>query len=112
MQSFSHLLRLITTEYNLLTLITNTTVKSDMGGGSAFAGTRIKPALGTTWTFSPDVSLLMHRPTDDERVIVEVLRSRNGVSPLRGGGNGRNMGGRLWRWRVCCFGEMVRPGEL
>jgi len=79
MQSFSHLLRLMTEDYNLTTLLVNTTVKVETNTQSAFSATKVKPALGVSWTFTADTCLLMHRPMEEETVIVEVLRSRNGV---------------------------------
>ena len=97
MQSFIHLLRLLTQQYSLTTLLINTAVKSEtIGkslhdnndqnvfrmiitvGQSAFMDTRIKPSLGITWTFCADTCLLMHRSLREERIIIEVLRSRNG----------------------------------
>ena len=40
--------------------------------------TRLKPSLGVTWTFCADTCVLMHRSLGEERIIVEVVRSRNG----------------------------------
>jgi len=79
MQSFTHLLRLITAQFNLTTLLINTTVKTESNTQSAFAGTKFKPALGVTWTFCADTCILLHRPVQQDTVIVEVLRSRTGV---------------------------------
>jgi hypothetical protein len=78
MQSFSHLLRVVTTQYNLTTLLVNAAVKTDLNALSAFPTTKVKPALGATWTFSADTCILMHRAVED-KVIAEILRSRSGV---------------------------------
>jgi len=78
MQSFSHLLRVITTQYNLTTLLINAAVKTDLNALSAFTTTKVKPALGATWTFSADTCILMHRAVEN-KLIAEVLRSRSGV---------------------------------
>ena len=77
MQSFTHLLRLMTQEYGLVTLLVNTAVKTEAMGQSAFMDTRIKPALGVTWSFCADTCVLMHRSLGEESIIVEVIRSRN-----------------------------------
>jgi len=79
MQSFAHLLRLLTQEYRLATLLVNTAVKNEGIGHSAFMDTRVKPALGVTWSFCADTCVLMHRSLGEETIIVEVIRSRNGV---------------------------------
>jgi len=68
----------ITTQYNLTTLLINAAVKTDLNALSAFSTTKVKPALGATWTFSADTCILMHRAVED-KVIAEVLRSRSGV---------------------------------
>jgi RecA/RadA recombinase len=80
MQSFTHLLRLMTKEYNLATLLVNASVKVDANTQSAFSATKVKPALGVSWAFTADTCILMHRSVEEETVIVEVLRSRNGVN--------------------------------
>ena len=82
MQSFSALLRLITTQYNLTTLLVNTAVKTDPNPQSAFSATKVKPALGVSWSFTADTCLLLSPAEQEDRIIVEVLRSRTGVSPL------------------------------
>ena len=79
MQSFTHLLRVMTAQYSLTTLLINAAVKTDLNTLSAFSGTRLKPALGATWTFSPDTCILMHRAVED-KVVAEVIRSRSGES--------------------------------
>lgn len=85
MQSFTNLLRLMTTRYNLTTLVINAAVKSDTNTPSAFAATNVKPALGASWTFSADTCILMHRSVEEDSVTVEVIRSRTGVyNPLPG----------------------------
>ena len=79
MQSFTHLLRLMTTQYNLTTLLVNTAVKTDTNILSAFSSTKIKPALGVTWTFCSDTCILLHRSVEEDTITVEVIRSRTGV---------------------------------
>ena len=79
MQSFTNLLRIMTTRYNLATLLINAAVKSDTNTLSAFAATNVKPALGASWTFSADTCILMHRSVEEDSVTVEVIRSRTGV---------------------------------
>jgi len=82
MQSFTHLLRLMTKNYNLITLLVNTAVRTTASNPqSAFIATNVKPALGVSWTFTADTCLLMHRSVDEHTVIVEVIRSRSGVNP-------------------------------
>src|SRR5271155_3403301 len=94
MQSFTHLLRLITTQFNLTTLVINTAVKTDSNTQSAFSGTNFKPALGVTWTFCSDTCILLHRSVQPEIVTVEVIRSRTGVHTCSSyGTNVRNMDG-------------------
>ena len=82
MQSFAHLLRLMTKEYKLTTLLVNTAVKTDANSQSAFMATKLKPALGVAWTFCADTCLLLHRSVEDEAVIIEVIRSRTGVQQM------------------------------
>lgn len=79
MQSFSHLLRLMTIQYNLITLLVNTAVKADTNSQSAFSSTKYKPALGVTWTFCADTCILLHRSVEPDTVTIEALRSRTGV---------------------------------
>jgi hypothetical protein len=79
MQSFTHLLRLMTQEYGLVTLLVNTAVRNEAMGQTAFMDTRVKPALGVTWSFCADTCVLMHRSLGEGSIIVEVIRSRNGV---------------------------------
>jgi hypothetical protein len=80
MQSFTHLLRLMTTQYNLATLLVNTAVKTETNNTqSAFSSSKIKPALGVTWTFCADTCILLHRSVEEETVTVEIIRSRTGV---------------------------------
>lgn len=79
MQSFVNLLRLMTIQYNLTTLLVNTAVRADTNPLSAFSSTKIKPALGLTWPFCADTCLLLHRPVEEDVVIAEVIRSRTGV---------------------------------
>jgi hypothetical protein len=79
MQSFAHLLRLMTTQYNLTTLLVNTAVRADRNPLSAFSSTKIKPALGVTWTFCVDTYILIHRPVEQDTIIAEVIWGRIGV---------------------------------
>jgi hypothetical protein len=95
MQSFTHLLRLITTQFKLTTLVINTAVKTDSNTQSAFSGTNFKPALGVTWTFCGDTCILLHRSVQPETVTVEVIRSRTGVHTSSFGPNVRNMDGQV-----------------
>ena len=78
MQSFTRLLRLMTKEYHLTTLLINNAVKTDFNQQSAFTSTSVKPALGVTWTFTSDMTILMHKYFNDA-IILEILRSRTGV---------------------------------
>ena len=82
MQSFTHLLRIITTQFDLTTLMINTAVKADSNTQSAFAGTIVKPALGITWNFCADTCILLHRSVQPDIVTIEVVRSRTGVTLL------------------------------
>ena len=79
MQSFTRLLRLMTTQHNLTTLLVNTAVKTDTNSQSAFSSTKLKQALGVTWTFYSDTCILLHRSVEEDTIIVEVIRSRTGV---------------------------------
>jgi hypothetical protein len=69
----------MTKEYNLITLLVNTAVKTESNTQSAFIATKLKPALGVTWSFCADTCILLHRFVEEETVIVEILRSRTGV---------------------------------
>jgi hypothetical protein len=69
----------MTKEYNLLTLLVNTAVKTESNTQSAFIATKLKPALGVTWSFCADTCILLHRSVEEETVIIEILRSRTGV---------------------------------
>ena len=79
MQSFTNFLRMMTTQYNLATILVNTAVKTNSNAQSAFTATQIKPALGVSWSFSADTCVLLHKSVDEETVIAEVVRSRSGV---------------------------------
>jgi hypothetical protein len=79
MQSFTNVLRLMTRQYNLTTLLVNTAVRADTTPISAFSSTKIKPALGVTWTFCADTCMLLHRPVEEDTVVAEVIRSWTGV---------------------------------
>jgi len=106
MQSFTHLLRLMTKDYNLTTLLVNTSVKVDTNTKSAFSATKVKPALGVSWTFTADTCILMHRSVEEDMVITEVLRSRNGVMrSLVVVANSRNAGGFALTRRPSPFGN-------
>jgi Rad51 len=99
MQSFTNLLRLMTTQYNIATLLVNTAVRSDANTQSAFSATKDKPALGASWAYSADTCILVHRLVDEDTIIVEVIRSRTGVLLLKPNTSQADRG-RKWAGRL------------
>ncbi|CAG8602312.1 355_t:CDS:2 [Acaulospora colombiana] len=97
MTSLTRMLRNLAREYDIAVLVTNSVenVRSTTNPMSAFASTTMKPALKTTWTYMPDVTLFLTLGEDvglKQRVYVnrqgnevwglprvcEVLRSHTG----------------------------------